>query len=199
MADFYLSPVSISSISRTSNVVSVTTATAHGLAVGQAVVIAGATDSTCNGVFYVVSVGSSTTFTYNSIGSNSSGTAGNAAPEREMFALEVSPASPGLATFHVVFWYPVATPVPKTSFTSAVPSSIPHPPTAAEQAALLAGILVEEQFYLTIPASWAQGANITATEQYVQALYSGRLAALNALPQPGSVQGYWYDGTAWQE
>jgi hypothetical protein len=89
--------------------------------------------------------------------------------------------------------------VPKTSFTSAIPSTIPHPPTARDQAALLAGILVEESFYLTLPASWAQGANLVATEQYVQALYAGRLAALNALPQPGSVQGYWYDGVAWAE
>jgi hypothetical protein len=40
---------------------------------------------------------------------------------------------------------------------------------------------------------------MAATEAFVQALYAGRLAALNALPQPGSVIGFWYDGTGWQQ
>jgi hypothetical protein len=195
-----MAAVSISAISRASNVVSVTTASAHGLAVGQAATIAGFTDTSYNGCFYVMSVGSTTTFTYNQTGANSSSSGGTTAPARQMFALDIKPpSSPGLATLHVIFWYPVLTPLPLASFTSAVPSTIPHPPTASDLAALLAGILVEESLYLTIPSSWAQGANLTATEQYVQALYAGRLAALNALPQPGSVQGYWYDGTGWQQ
>jgi hypothetical protein len=158
MADSYLSPVPISSISRTSSIVSVTTASAHGLAAGQAVVIAGAADTTCNGIFYVQSVGSATTLTYNSAGSNSSGTAGTAGPARQVFALDIQPQSPGLSTLLLAFWYPVSAPVPKASYASAVPTSIPHPPTAAEQAALTAGILVEESLYVTIPASWAQRA-----------------------------------------
>jgi hypothetical protein len=199
MADSWISPVSISLISRSSNVVSVTTATAHGLAVGQAVDIQGATDTTLVGVFYVVSVGSTTTFTFNSTGANSSGTAGTAGPARQMFALGIGASSPGISTLQVIFWYPISSPVPKASFTSAVPSTIPHPPTARDQSALLAGILVEESVFLQIPSSWAQGAKLSATEQYIQDYYSGRLAALNALPQPGAVEGYWYDGTGWQQ
>jgi hypothetical protein len=194
-----MAAVSISAISRASNVVFVTTASAHGLSAGQAVTIAGVTDTSYNGVFYVVSVGSSTTLTYNQTGANSSSSGGTTAPARQMFALEIGAASAGLSTLHVVFWYPVSTPVPKASFTSAIPSTIPHPPTAADQAALSAGILVEESMFLTIPSSWAQGAKLPATEQLIQDMYTGRLAALNALPQPGAVEGFWYDGTGWQQ
>jgi hypothetical protein len=71
--------------------------------------------------------------------------------------------------------------------------------SAADQAALTAGILVEESLFVTIPSSWAQGPKLAATEQLIQDLYAGRLAALNALPQPGAVEGFWYDGTGWQQ
>jgi hypothetical protein len=158
-------------------------------------VVAGATDTTCNGVFYVVSVGSSTTFTYASTGTNSSGTAGTAAPERQMFALDMQPGTPGLSNLHVVFWYPVSVPLQLASFSSSVPSTIPHPATAAEQTALVAGILVEENLYLTIPANWA----VASLEAYIQALYTARLAARNALPQPGQYEGYWFDNVAWSQ
>ena len=79
-----------------------------------------------------------------------------------------------------------------------VPSTIPHPPPARDQAALVAGILAEENINSLIPSSWAQGANLAVTEQFIQAWYTGRLAALNQLPPPGAVEGYWYDGTSWQ-
>lgn len=68
------SSVSLSSISRASNVVSVATATSHGLAVGDTVVISSATSS-FNGVFTVTTAGTSTTFQYNQTGSNETGTA----------------------------------------------------------------------------------------------------------------------------
>lgn len=53
----------ISSITRSGSTVTVTTAAAHGLVVGEGVTIAGATQSDYNGTFQVVSV-ASTTFTY---------------------------------------------------------------------------------------------------------------------------------------
>lgn len=56
--------VAISSISRTSGIISVTTAAAHGLSVGGLVTISGVTaDGTFNGTWPVASVGSPTTFT----------------------------------------------------------------------------------------------------------------------------------------
>jgi DNA-binding beta-propeller fold protein YncE len=49
---------------RSSNVVSITTTTAHGLSVGQGVLVTGVGDSSFNGYFTVVSVPNATSFTY---------------------------------------------------------------------------------------------------------------------------------------
>ncbi len=49
---------------RSANLVTITTTAAHGLQVGQAVVIAGVTDASFNGTFVILSVPTSTTFTY---------------------------------------------------------------------------------------------------------------------------------------
>src|SRR5207237_9907356 len=58
------STVNISSVSRAANVVSVTTSTNHGFTPGQWVVRAVVTDSAFNVVFKVVSVTTTTTFTF---------------------------------------------------------------------------------------------------------------------------------------
>lgn len=60
---------------RSSNVVTITTTTAHNLAIGDTVTIASVTDASFDGTFPVVSVPSSTTFTYNQVGVD--GTSGN--------------------------------------------------------------------------------------------------------------------------
>ena len=61
---------------RTSNVVTITTSTAHGLAVGDTVVIEGCTSS-FNGVFTIVSVPLTTTFTYAQTAANGTGGSGS--------------------------------------------------------------------------------------------------------------------------
>jgi hypothetical protein len=53
----------------TSNVATLTTASAHGFEVGQSVVVAGV-DSTFNGTYTITSVGSTTTFSYAKVASN---------------------------------------------------------------------------------------------------------------------------------
>lgn len=71
----------ISSISRTSNVVTLVTDSAHNYTVGMATVVAGVTDSSFNGAFFVASVPNSTTITYAQTAgdaSSSGGTATNA-------------------------------------------------------------------------------------------------------------------------
>ncbi len=55
---------------RSSNVVTITTTTAHNLVVGQVVTISGVTDTSFNGTFTVASVPSSTTFTFSQTASN---------------------------------------------------------------------------------------------------------------------------------
>lgn len=66
---------SISTISRTSNVTTVVTSVAHGLASGESVTIAGVTDTTFNGTF-TVTVTNSTTFTYSNAGTDGSSSGG---------------------------------------------------------------------------------------------------------------------------
>jgi hypothetical protein len=71
---------SISAISRTSNTVTVTTATPHGLIATDQVTIAGVTDTSFNGVFPVATLPDSTHFTYAQTLSNASSSGGTAAP-----------------------------------------------------------------------------------------------------------------------
>src|SRR5262249_53881302 len=69
--------VSISSISRTSNVVTVTTGSGYGWINGASVTIAGVTDSSFNGTFVITGV-SGTGFTYAQTASNTSSSGGSA-------------------------------------------------------------------------------------------------------------------------
>ena len=66
---------SITSIVSSSDVATVTTGSAHGLSVGQYVMVTGSTTAYVNGMYKVASVPSSTTFTYAQNSSASNGTA----------------------------------------------------------------------------------------------------------------------------
>ena len=66
----------ISSISRTSNVTTIVTSTAHNLTTGDLVIVAGVTDATFNTSSASVTVTNSTTFTYSNTGSNASSSGG---------------------------------------------------------------------------------------------------------------------------
>jgi hypothetical protein len=70
----------ISAISRTSNVVTVTTATPTGLLPTDQVIIAGVTDTSYNGTFPILSIIDSLHFTYAQTHANSSSSGGTAAP-----------------------------------------------------------------------------------------------------------------------
>ena len=70
----------ISAISRTSNIVTVATATPTGMLPTDQVVIAGVTDTTYNGTFPIASIIDSLHFTYAQTNSNSSSSGGSAAP-----------------------------------------------------------------------------------------------------------------------
>lgn len=63
---------------RTSNVVTVTTTAAHGFALNASITIAGASDSSFNGTFTILSVPTTTTFTFAQTGANASSNGGTA-------------------------------------------------------------------------------------------------------------------------
>ena len=60
----------ISNVARTSDVVTITTSTAHGLSVGDSVTVAATTNTSINGTFTIASVPTTTTFTYDKSGTN---------------------------------------------------------------------------------------------------------------------------------
>jgi hypothetical protein len=64
---------------RKANVVTITTASVHGLSVGETVTVSGVSDSSFNGTFVVATVPSATTFTYAQTGSNGASGGGTAA------------------------------------------------------------------------------------------------------------------------
>lgn len=70
--------VAISTASRTSNVVTITTAQNHDFITGMSVLIAGVTNSSFNGTFTITKTGN-TTFTYSQTAANASSTGGTAA------------------------------------------------------------------------------------------------------------------------
>lgn len=67
--------LAVSNVALTSNVATITTAAAHGFAVGQVVTIAGLTTTALNGTYTVASVPTATTFTFAKTNSNISSAA----------------------------------------------------------------------------------------------------------------------------
>lgn len=68
--------VNVSSTDRTSNVATITTSAAHGVEVGDTVVVEGVTDTTFNGGWQVATVPSSTSFTYSNPGADTTSSNG---------------------------------------------------------------------------------------------------------------------------
>jgi hypothetical protein len=79
--------VSISSVSRTSNVTTVTTGTPHPFEAGQLLTIAGVTDGTFNGAVLVIAALSPTTFTYANTGSNGTSSGGTVTATENPFSM----------------------------------------------------------------------------------------------------------------
>lgn len=99
-------PVNVSSITRSGTNATVTTAAAHGYSVGEKVTIAGADQSNYDGTFSILTVGSSTTFTYQIVdpGVNATGTITAVEPTTIVSSQKYYRRGDGVVTFI----YPVA-------------------------------------------------------------------------------------------
>lgn len=75
----------ISNIERTSNVVTITTTTAHGYSVSDSVTVGATTNTGINGTFSVASVPSTTTFTYSQTGADIASTADSGRVYRDTY------------------------------------------------------------------------------------------------------------------
>lgn len=75
---------------RASNVVTITTTTAHNLNVGQQVTISGVADASFNGTFTIASVPSATTFTYSQTGANATSGGGTVSAAGPLITVSLS-------------------------------------------------------------------------------------------------------------
>ncbi len=180
--------VAISAIQRTNNVVTVTTAAAHGLAAGQGFSLSGVADNSFNLNGTVLAVPSATTFTFNQSGANASSTGGNVLPAKEVIVLEISETSQSEITIRYLLWLTTTVPVARPSATSQWSGA-----SASEIAAIAAGTTIEQVRSKTFPG--------TLTKAQIQAILAADFAAqqaqLAAVTQPGQFYGVYFDGTGW--
>ena len=93
-----LSPVNVSGAVRTGNVVTITTASAHGFSVGLRIGIEEASKFSFNGSFDILTVPTATTFTYAQVDINDSAPAGGKASLIQRLTVEESVSTPGYNT-----------------------------------------------------------------------------------------------------
>ena len=182
-------PVAISSISRTSGVTTVTTATNHGLVSGQSCSLVGVTDTSFIGNWTITSVTSATVFVCaqpTALGASSS-SSGTSQPSKEVITLNVRNEVPGYNSVTFLLWLPTAFPVPTTA------SSLWTGASTAENAAIQAGYLIELVKTDDFPVTAAKA----QIEGYLQLEFTAALAVLNASAGPGAYYGIYFDGSGW--
>lgn len=185
-------PVSISSVSRASNVVTVTTAAAHGLSAGQSATHAGITDTTFNGVYTVASVTDATHYTFSQTAANGSSSGGTVTATKQIIGLWYDPTQQlGKAFMSVAMWFPV---VAGNEIPGAAVSAFKRA-TADENAAITAGRIVEALDSYPVPATYS-GTEITT---YLERMYAAILAARNAQAPIGQYYGFYTNdnGASW--
>src|SRR5579863_10057261 len=102
-----MASVNLTAISRTSNVVTATTASAHGQAVGTAIWIQGVTDTSYNGIYTIASVPTTTSLTYVQNAANGSSTGGTASTVKQVIVTSLDSSTGGVQNISCLFWFPV--------------------------------------------------------------------------------------------
>lgn len=184
--------VTISSLSRSANVVNVTTSLAHGLAVGQATWLQNITsDSSFQGIYVVATVPNGTTFTFNQTGANATpAAAGTVLPAKQWVAEQLLNNQGGEIDLQVEMWFPVTSgnELPGGSGSSLLTSKL----SQDEINAISAGRILVESRLLVFPNNYT-GAQMQA---YINALYSTIASFRSSTAYAGQFYGYYSDGTA---
>lgn len=180
--------VSISSIARSANVVTVATSSAHGLVASQGFAITAVTGGTTtfNINASISTVPDTTHFTFAQIGANESGAAGSVSPAKQIIVLDTLIQQYNTVNVHYILWLTTSKPYPLGSASSAWPGASP-----AENAAIAVGTTIELNLSKQLPASLS-----TASIQAIlQAEYTGSQSYQQALAiQPGQYNGAFFDG-----
>lgn len=195
-------PVSISSLARSGNVVTVTTATAHTLTANQGFCLAGVTlDASFNGCSTIASITSATVFTYNQQGAASSiGAGGTVTAAKQLIVLTVDAQSqPGYMLVNYLCWLTTTNPIPigqgsvwtATNTNGSTAGS--GGASTAESNAIKAGTTVERQHSEVFP----NGTSTATMQGILQTACQKDQANLSAATQPATYYGNFYDGVGW--
>lgn len=176
-------PVAISTVSRSSNVVTVTDAAAHGLAVNQGFCIGGVTDSSFNVCSTVASVTSGTVFTFAQTAANGSSSGGTTLAAKKLIILSTPNVSNGIEV-RAVCWITTTAGVP------AAAQSAWSGASTAELNALAAGNTQEK----VITPTYGTGTTKANIQTDLQNQCNALQASLtNASVQPGQFTGGFCD------
>lgn len=180
------SPVSISAVSRASNIVTVTCSAACGIVPNQGFSISGVTDTTFN-VNGTAVTGSGTSFTFNQTGSNSSSSGGSVLPAKQVIVLQTIP-SPNFIGVQALCWNTTISGLP-TSLNSSWPGA-----STAENNAIKAGATIESSLN---PAPYPSTYSKAQIQSDLQARCSAMQSTLSSGVAPAAFYGGFYDGTGW--
>lgn len=185
-------PINITSISRTGNVVTVVTATAHGLAMGQAGWLQNVTsDTSFQGIYTVATVPNATTFTFNQAGVNATPVAsGSVVPAKEWVVLSLSNNIGGEIDVMLEMWFPVTSGAELVNGSGSGLAS--NKLSGDETQAIAAGRIVVMQKIVPFPTTYS-GAQM---QSFIDALYTAIFSFRNSTLNSGTYYGYYSDGTA---
>jgi hypothetical protein len=193
LPSFASAAVNLSTIGVSGGVVTVTTASAHGLTTNVGVCLT----APANVCLVTKTVPSGTTFTFDQPTNvtvapcASSCGSGDLAPK--LAVLQVT-AGQSTKTFSYVLWLTTLTPLPKTGATSAwIATASSAGASSAENNALAAGSFIEVVRAVTFPASTL----IADVQTYMQNDYTSSQSALAGNTQPGAFYGFTWNGSAW--
>lgn len=197
----WLAAANLSSVARTNNVVTVTSATAHNLLANQGFCIAGSGDASFNICGTVASVTSGTVFTFNQQATNLSvGAGGTVTAAKQIIVLDLDPNStPGYVNVHFLCWLTTVNPLPIGTGSTWTPTNTNGStagsagPSTAEVNAIKAGTTVERSHTISFANTASTGNMQTALQQFC----AKDQANLQTSIQPAAYYGAFYDGAAW--
>lgn len=185
-------PVTVNSIAVAGSTVTVTTASAHGLAANQGFCLSNP-GNVCSAVS---TVPNSTTFTFaqpsNVTVAVCASSCGTSAPAPRVIVLDVSQPSAAQMNVHYLLWLTTTSGIGggSTSWRSVAASA---GPTTAQSAAVAAGNFIEVNLTNSFPSTLTSA----QLQTYMQNDYSTRQAALASNTQPAAYYGVIYDGSGW--
>jgi hypothetical protein len=182
------SAVVVSSIAISGNIVTVTTATPHGLAQNQGFSLTGISPVGLNQNNTVSTAPTSTTFTFNMANAPAYVSGGSVIAAKQVVVLAVNTSTPGQIQITYVLWLTTTSPVARALATSSWTGA-----STQENAAIAAGTTIEVNKAHMLPVALGK----VALELLLATDFASSQAAQASSTQPGQFYGVYFDGTGW--